>query len=136
MTKSPHASIAVDTNVLLRALVDDDSALAQTQAARAFLGPMREIHVAQVVQAELTWVLHRAFGFDRGAIIEVLQTLRAHPAIRLQAADSFDAAVAAYAAGVDFADALIAHEASRVQTGLVTFDRVFAKRCGATLLQA
>jgi predicted nucleic-acid-binding protein len=134
LKKLPLGSIAVDTNVLLRALVDDDSAEGQTRAARAFLAPMRELHVSQVVQVELTWVLRRAFGFDRDAILKALRTLREHPAIRLQAQDSFDAALGECAVGIDFADALIAQEAHRVQTSVVTFDRIFAKRCAATLL--
>lgn len=132
--KPSNASIAVDTNLLLRALVDDPTAAAQSAAARQFLMHMTQVYVSQIVQVELTWVLRRVYAFSRDEICQLLQRLRSNAVIRLQFVDAFDAALELYRSGADFADALIVHEAKRVRVELVTFDKKLAERLGARLL--
>lgn len=134
--KSPNASVAVDTNLLLRALVDDSTASGQCDAARQFLSRMTDVYVSQIVQVELGWVLRRVYAFSREEIAQVLQRLRSNLVIRLQFVDAFDAALELYRSGADFADALIVYEASRVQVELVTFDKKLASRLGARLLKS
>lgn len=126
--------LAVDTNVLLRALVDDPEAMAQCRAARAEMAQHASIYIAQVVQVELAWVMRRALGFSPAIIAQTLERLRSHAALTLQAPDAFDAALTAYRHGQDFADAMIAFEAGRIAAELVTFDRKLAKLAGVRLL--
>ncbi|MFA7061261.1 MAG: PIN domain-containing protein [Pedobacter sp.] len=53
--------IAVDTNVLIRILVDDPGAVPQMQAARALLANDEALHVPQIVQVETVWVLESTY---------------------------------------------------------------------------
>src|SRR5688500_11210191 len=105
--------LAVDTNVLLRALINDPEAMDQCHAARAELAQHKAIYVSQVVQLELGWVMRRALGFSPASIADTLERLGSHAALQLQAPDAFDAALASYRDGQDFADAMIAFEARR-----------------------
>jgi predicted nucleic-acid-binding protein len=54
--------IAVDTNVLVRVLVDDPGQKAQVAAARSQVKRAGQVWVAQIVQAETVWVLESAYG--------------------------------------------------------------------------
>lgn len=126
--------LAVDTNVLIRALVDDPGSPEQCRAARKLLAREGRIYVAQVVQMELVWVLLHAMRHPREAVIGALAQLQVHPAVQLQAPDIFSAALAAMGEGFDFADAMIAAEAARMDLRLVTFDRKFARHSGVQLL--
>ena len=65
--------IAVDTNVLIRILVDDSDAALQMQSARALLATSDFLYVPQIVQVEIVWVLESAYNLVR--IAEVLQCL-------------------------------------------------------------
>jgi predicted nucleic-acid-binding protein len=126
---------AVDTNVLARALVVDPGNRAQCETARKWLTAQAAVFVPQVVQVELVWLLARGFGLARADLITVLEALRNHGAVELQAPDAFAAALGHYQAGGDFADGIIAFEASRAGAALVTFDRELAQATGANLLQ-
>lgn len=63
--------IAVDTNVLVRILVDDPGAAPQMQSARALLEKSEALYVPQIVQVETVWVLESAYGFDKTAICKI-----------------------------------------------------------------
>lgn len=123
-----------DTNVLVRALVNDPSAPEQSRLAQAWLIEQKLIYVPQVVQLELVWILDRAFGFVRADIVGVLERLHSHSRVRLQSPQIFVSALNELRAGGDFGDGIIAAEASAVGAALVTFDRGFAKRAHAVLL--
>ena len=49
--------IAVDTNVLVRILIDDPEEIEQTQAARKLARAAGTVFVPQIVQVECVWVL-------------------------------------------------------------------------------
>ncbi len=49
--------IAVDTNVLVRLLVNDPNAPEQSQQARELLNAQGEVWVGQIVLIETIWVL-------------------------------------------------------------------------------
>ena len=51
---------AVDTNVLLRALITDPSAPEQCARATAWVAAQAAIFVSQIVQAELAWWLRKS----------------------------------------------------------------------------
>ena len=83
--------IAVDTNVLIRLLIDDSTASDQMELAKALLKKNRQVFVPQIVQVELVWVLENAYGFEMNAIIVVLQHLQKSSAYVLQQSTQFDA---------------------------------------------
>ncbi len=69
--------IGLDTNVLVRYIVEDD--LAQEKLARHVIEERCSVSdpafVNPVVLCELTWVLRRAYGCSRGQIAAVLLNL-------------------------------------------------------------
>jgi len=123
--------IAVDTNVLVRLVANDDP----TQSPRAAQLFVREdVHVSKTVLLETEWVLRGAYDLTPAAIRGAFERLIAVPSVTVEDAPAVARALSWYAAGVDFADAL--HLASSAaSTSFRTFDRSFAKRAkklGAT----
>lgn len=117
--------IALDTNVIVRFLTQDDADQAQ-RATRIFSGLTEEEpgFVATVVWAETHWVLTRSYGFKRQDVVELLDALLLADEIRAEDPSAVASAVIAARHGADFADALIAAAASRAGCdAVVTFDR-------------
>lgn len=118
--------IGLDTNVLVRLLVEDDDA--QVARARAFVGAAvdrgEDLYVGDVVLCELVWVLERAYRFERAAIVTALRGLRGPRHVVLASSARVDRAIAHYAAGTgDFADHLLhAHATDAGCDAVVTFD--------------
>lgn len=128
--------LAVDTNVLVRLLVDDPSAPEQCLAARKAASEAKEIAVSQAVQIETAWVLSGAYGLRRAALRDVLEKLADHPAIHLQRLPVFRAAMALFAdEHADFADCMILAESGDAGCELATFDRKFARLPGTCLIR-
>lgn len=124
--------IAVDTNVLIRILVDDPGASAQMQAARALLADSTVLYVPQIVQVETVWVLESAYGFDKTNICSILDHLLNHPQFQLQSAESFRSAVTLFRKhSADFSDCLILTEAIANHLVLRTFDKKLGRMKGA-----
>jgi predicted nucleic-acid-binding protein len=116
--------VAVDTNVLVRLIVEDDSG--QTAAVER-LARAHHIVVPPAALLETEWVLRRVLGLDRARILtgfEALLGLRGATFLERQAVD---AAMRAFADGCDFADALHAMLATDADV-FATFDRDFARR--------
>lgn len=113
--------ITADTNVLLRAVVQDDEE--QAVAAQALLLRATVIAVPVPVFCEFAWVLRR--GYARGAddvaaAIEAITGIEAvvtdRPAVR--------AGLSALRSGGDFADGVIAHQDEGLGgTVFASFDR-------------
>jgi predicted nucleic-acid-binding protein len=69
--------IAIDTNVLVRFLTQDDPE--QAAAASAFmrgLTPAAPGFISREVMVELVWVLERAYRFSRAEVSAALEGLR------------------------------------------------------------
>jgi predicted nucleic-acid-binding protein len=115
---------AVDTNVLVRALVRDD--VAQSPRAEALL---REgtLYVPITVVLELEWVLRSRYGFTPRRIAQALQLLVALANVTVGERDAVLAAAARAAAGWDFADALH-HALSAGCDDFVTLDTTLARQ--------
>ena len=129
--------MALDTNVLVRYLVDDDAR--QAAAARALLAEFtveRPGFVCREVVVGLVWVLQRAYGFSRDRIARVLQELVATRELVFEAADDVTRAAFKYRqGGAGFSDLMIASAAKRAGAyPLYTFDRQAAQLDGAVLL--
>lgn len=131
--------IALDTNILVRFLVQDDPA--QAAAAGRLIAGLSEAapgFVCREVLVELVWVLERAYRRDRADIAAALEGLLAAPEIVLEGDDEAGAAILLYReAGQGFADLMIAAAARRAGAArLVTFDRLAARLDGVELLPA
>ena len=103
--------IGLDSNVLVRYVVQDD--VDQAQAATALIeGECTDEspgHVDAVVLAEVVWVLTSAYGFPKESIVRVIHQLLRTTEIKIENSDAAWAALRQFEAGTaDFADHLIA----------------------------
>ncbi len=127
--------LAVDTNVLVRVLVDDPGAFDQCRTAREAVSAAGKVFVSQAVQVETAWVLVRAYGLSKKRLQEVFGAIADHPAFEMQRRDVFLSALQTYlTCSADFADCLILTESALAGHELATFDRKLGKLAGAWLL--
>jgi predicted nucleic-acid-binding protein len=123
--------IAVDTNVVVQLLTQDDPK--QTAAAKSLFaaGP---IWIAKKVLLETGWVLRSLYGFEEGAIRDALTNLLGLKNVHTEDKSSMAAALALTVHGIELADAM--HFTSRPPGAVfVSFDQSFVrrvKRAGAT----
>lgn len=125
---------AVDTNVLVRLVVRDDSQ--QVQAAEKFIA--RGAWVSQLVLAETIWVLDAVYGRTAEQIASAVDMLLNHKELTLQDSDAVTSALESFRKrpAVGFSDCLvveIARKAGHVPLG--TFDRDLAKLDGTERLR-
>ena len=127
--------IALDTNVLVRYLVQDDpeQAALACRLMEDVLTPAEPGFVSLVVVAELSWVLARSYGCPTSQIAQIVSELAASETIQIERA----AVVTAVLRGPreTLADSLI-HEIGRAHgcAWTATFDRRFARLNGVRLL--
>ena len=127
---------AVDTNVLIRILVNDKKQMAQVKLARQFAKRAKELFVPQIVQVELVWVLDRAYSLNKADIVRVLQHLEMNEAFTLQNESTFTEALSIYQLNnVDFSDCLILTESKNNNHSLITFDKKFSRLPGVEFLE-
>jgi predicted nucleic-acid-binding protein len=129
--------IALDTNVLVRFLVQDDPL--QAQLATNVIDQLTDDEqgfVSREVLIELVWVLERAYRLGRAEIAAVLDGLLSAIELIIEGSDEVAPALELYRNdGFGFADLMIAAAARRAgATHLVTFDRKAAKLPGVRLL--
>ena len=116
--------IAVDTNVIVRLLTEDDAAQAAVARSLFAAGP---VWIAKTVLLETAWVLRSAYNFDDAAVREALTKLLGLKNAHVEDEPSVSGALELASHGVQFADAL--HVASRPPgTTFVSFDRSFVRR--------
>ena len=109
--------IALDTNVVVRLLVNDDAA--QSRRARALLAAGHEVRIPVTVLLEAEWVLRSAYGYPAPQVMTFLRGLLGLPGVSTDNAPTVAAAISACEQGLDFADALhlaLAREAERFYT--------------------
>lgn len=131
--------IGLDTNVLVRYIVQDDPA--QSKLATKFIeqqctseSPGR---VNIVVLCELTWVLTRGYGYDRPTVARVLRGILTSPELCVAEGEGVWQALKIYEQGAaDFADCLIGILNRHVgASATVTFERKAAKQSCFELLK-
>ncbi len=98
---------AVDTNILVRAVLWDDRK--QARAASKLLREAPLIAVPLPCLCEFVWVLKRGAGLATGEIIQAIEALMAAGNVMMNR-PAVEAGLALLAAGGDFADGVIAHE--------------------------
>lgn len=124
--------IAIDTNVLVRMLVDDPDSQEQCEQARDLIANHSDAWVCRIVLIESVWVLERAYDFTKEQIILVLETLMQHPNIHLEDAENLNNALTIFSASnAGFADCLILTDVQRKRLVLHTFDKKLSKLHGA-----
>jgi predicted nucleic-acid-binding protein len=123
---------AVDTNVLVRALVRDDAA--QSAKAEEVLA-RDEVFVPVTVMLELEWVLRSRYGFTAEKVAQALALLCAMPRVSVGEADAVRQAAARVAKGWDFADALH-HALSQGCEDFLSFDEQLIKRSARAVPKA
>lgn len=114
--------IALDTNILIRLVVDDSPAqsLAAAQLVRD-----HEVFIPKSVLMESEWVLRHTYGFSREQIETFLRAILDTSNTVVEDRPQVERAVEWYRQGADFADAL--HLATAGQALFHTFDRQFCK---------
>ncbi len=122
--------IALDTHVLVRFLVQDDSV--QAKAAVEVIGQLTEANqgcICREVLVELVWVLERSYGYSRVEIGSVLDGLFSSVELVLEAADDLGSLIELYRiGGYGFADLMIVAAGRRMgATEMITFDRKAAR---------
>ena len=132
--------IAVDTNVLLRLLIEDDPR--QTLAARELLESIfaedEGCFVSDPVLCEIEWVLDSCYKASRARIVEALQELVANPHFIFVDRSAIRRALDAYRAGrADFSDYLVGSRArAQGARATYTFDRALRGDEGFVILEA
>ncbi|TQM90147.1 PIN domain-containing protein [Roseinatronobacter monicus] len=129
--------IALDTNVLVRFLVQDDPE--QARLATELIDGLTDQHlgfIGREVLVELVWVLERAYGYGRGDIAAALDGVLSSVEVLIEDSDDVATAVDRYRNdGFGFADLMIAAAARRASASeLVTFDRKAARLPNVRLL--
>lgn len=130
---------ALDTNLLVRLLVDDDRR--QTDKVQRWLEanatPVAPVYVDHIVLCELAWVLARSYGYARAHVHAALQALLSQQTLRLEAPGLVSQALALYAKGpADFSDYLLALRARQAgYAPVLTLDRNAAKGASHELLR-
>ena len=115
---------AVDTNLIVRALVRDDAA--QSAIAEAVLGN-EPVFIPVTVMLELEWVLRSRYGFEPDKLSQAFALLCALPNVTVGEAVAVRQAAARLAKGWDFADALH-HALSEGCVDFLRFDDRQVKR--------
>ena len=102
----------VDTNILVRYLVQDDarqSALASELIENSFTAA-NPAYINRIVLCELVWVLSAAYRFERAQIANALRQILVTDSFYVEDHSLAWEALTEYAAGSsDYADALIGH---------------------------
>jgi predicted nucleic-acid-binding protein len=131
---------ALDTNVLVRYVVRDDTA--QLAAAKRLISRCvadeRSIFVPVTVVLEFEWVLRASFGYGKDNVLGVLSNLLSAAELAFESERALEVALQLYReSSADFADCL--HIALATQAGeqpLWTFDKRAVKVIGTQLVRA
>jgi predicted nucleic-acid-binding protein len=130
---------AIDTNILVRFLVQDDAEQGQLarKLIRRYIALDESIFIPVTVLLELEWVLRSNFLFDKHQVLEMLSNLLSTKELIFESESSIEIALELFRNhSADFADCLhiaLAHTAG--QSPLWTFDKSAAKTTGAQLLK-
>jgi predicted nucleic-acid-binding protein len=130
--------IGLDTNVIIRYLVQDDPVQSPkaTDLIEQTLDEERPGFIALVTMAEVVWVLRECYDATKPHIVQVVEGLLASKQLKVENAQTVHWAVRAYrSSSVDFSDALILRGCTAAGCErAVTFDRKAARLDGFELL--
>ena len=130
--------IGLDTNVLVRYIMQDDARQAQLATELMESLTVDELgFVPLVAVIELVWVLSSCFDLVRSQVVQAVETLLQTKEIQVENAEVVWRAVRLYrASAADFADCLIERSAAAAGCSrTMSFDRGAVKNCSMTLVQ-
>lgn len=117
--------ITADTNVLIRAVVEDDPR--QAKAAQKALAEADLVALTPATLCEFVWVLSQGYGIPDTDIAKTLRNLIAAANVVVNRGAA-EAGLTLLEAGGDFADGVIAHEGNRLGAErFVSFDKKAVK---------
>jgi len=135
-------SIAIDTNVLIRILVQDPTAPAQCAAARRLVADAtaagESLLVSLCALLETEWVLRSRYKVSRQAMASALISMLETPGIEFEHDATLEEALYLFDQfpTADFADCLLVARATHLgRSRFVTFDSGAARLPRADLLQ-
>lgn len=129
--------IGLDTHILVRYITQDDArqsrianGLIEGQCSRANPG-----RISQVVLCELTWVLSRAYGYDKQQLLGLLDQLLITAELEVENEPLARQALAAWRDGTaDYSDYLLALSNQAAGCDVTySFDRKLARHAAVTL---
>jgi predicted nucleic-acid-binding protein len=124
--------IAIDTNVLVRFLTEDDER--QTELATTAIEAADSVVVSTTVLCETVWVLSRAFKLPRRRVAQALRAFISSDRVEVNRLEA-EAGLRYLSLGGDFADGVILLQAEQARADrLVTFDRDFARASAGSKL--
>jgi predicted nucleic-acid-binding protein len=130
--------IGLDTNVLVRYIMQDDAKQALKAAKLLESLTVEEPGFVSLVSVvELGWVLSSAYDLDRDQVAQALELMMRTKTVVVDRADEVMKALRVFkTSSADFADCLIARTAASVGCSkTMTFDVCAAKAAGMTLIQ-
>ena len=130
--------IAIDTNVLVRYLTQDDPTQAETatQVIEEATERGELLYITSIVLCEVVWVLESAYGHSKQEIRAVLERILRTAQLQFDCKDQLWQAWQDYREGRgDFSDYLIAHLGARDGCQeTVTFDKALGNHAAFRLL--
>jgi len=130
---------SLDTNVLVRYVVQDDSG--QLAAAKRLIARCvaegQTLFIPVTVTLELEWVLRASFGYEKDNVLRALSNLFSAAELAFESERALEVALQLHREGsADFADCLhIALASVAGERPLWTFDKGAAKVIGAELIR-
>ena len=115
--------LAVDTNVVVRLLVNADE---QPGSTARSLFQSNEVWIGATVLLEVAWVLESVYGLNRVEVAQSLTRLLGLPNIKVENPGAVASALSAARQGVELADALHLLR-SPEDAEFATFDRALAR---------
>jgi len=116
--------IALDTNIIVRLLTNDDASQAR-RAAEIIRD--HEVFITKTVLLETEWVLRHAYRIERHIIVSSVKRFLSLSNISVEDIESVAKALSWHEQGLDFADALHLASGKRAEK-FVTFDRALVKK--------
>ena len=131
--------IALDTNLLVRLLTNDDARQAAKVEAwlQANASARAPAYVDHIVLCELAWVLECSYGYARGEVHRAVSALLEHAQLKVESPALVRQALGCYEAGpADFSDYLLAVRAHAAgYAPVLTLDKKAAKTSTHQLLR-
>ncbi|MGB5063202.1 MAG: type II toxin-antitoxin system VapC family toxin [Candidatus Competibacter sp.] len=118
--------LAVDTNVIVRIVTNDDPDQVQRAVA---LFERETIFIAKTVLLEVEWVLRFSYQLPRKVIAPTLRKVIGLCTVEVENPDEVSIALDGYEQGLDFADALHLASSGKAEC-FATFDQKMGKQVG------
>ena len=113
--------IAIDTNILARIIVNDDTK--QNQLAMQVIDEAELVIIGSYVLCELVWLMGSRYQVSRADIAKALRHILLMEKVQLDR-PAVEAGLALYEAGAGFADGVIAYEGQRKGAdAFISFDK-------------